>query len=317
MIQFEGMVDFQYLPESKEKLSFSPYIFSRFDKEFSYKFKENPQSLDVTIQKQDGTIEKKKKIVNAPSKTKTILQTQFDIPFHPPNPPNRTKEIEEFDKVLNNLFEKREIWSFRALKTQCLSEYERRKLKSLIGYHAFYILNGPFRALWCKYGVNPSLDSKYAKYQNIDLRVPPNLREKIQGKEKSNPSKPTRMKKENTPYNEDLIDFVFDDIPQQYQVYYQLCDIPLYSFQELMDDKNEECDKVSGWFSKGTLDKMRELLKKKLELWLEKGIDGDQDIFSATKLFRNIEKDQEVIGNDQEIENPEIEVLQDEMEEIE
>uniref|UniRef100_A0A914RT54 Transcription factor IIIC subunit 5 HTH domain-containing protein n=2 Tax=Ascarididae TaxID=6250 RepID=A0A914RT54_PAREQ len=40
-------------------------------------------------------------------------------------------------------------------------------LKSLLQKYAFYILNGPWGRLWCRFGYDPRIDPKAKMYQSV------------------------------------------------------------------------------------------------------------------------------------------------------
>ena len=109
---------------------------------------------------------------------------------------------------------------------------------------------GPWRTTWIKYGINPRLDSKFAKYQIIDFRIPIEIREFMQLEKAQIPTKPLRGSKGDVNTIDNFLHrnsmkndfhFIFDSIPDKAQNYYQLCDIALKSFQKLIKKSSKIC----------------------------------------------------------------------------
>ncbi len=58
-------------------------------------------------------------------------------------------------KKLQKLFDERPLWSRTALSCHLGSNFTKERMKQLLSYVAFYWLNGPWRALWNRFGYDP------------------------------------------------------------------------------------------------------------------------------------------------------------------
>ena len=67
------------------------------------------------------------------------------------------------------LFNQRPIWSRSALVCHLSNELKRERLNKILPYFAFYWLNGPWRALWNRYGFDPRQKPEGKMYEFIYL----------------------------------------------------------------------------------------------------------------------------------------------------
>ena len=63
--------------------------------------------------------------------------------------------VERLLEELRELFRERPMWSRTALVCHLSTEIKNEKLKQFLPYVAFYWLNGPWRALWNRFGYDP------------------------------------------------------------------------------------------------------------------------------------------------------------------
>lgn len=196
----------------------------------------------------------------------------------------------EIKRRLDNLFEERPIWTRNALlgRLKC----ERGRIKHSLPCTAYYFTNGPWRALWVKFGYNPRKDPASKIYQIMDLRINPNIPindKKIRRRQAyySLPNKNTQNQQRVATINTDCLADISKDetndiddtddekikllayeyfpgeLPTYRQCFYQLCDIHLDSVQKLIhqnDGHEEICQEKDGWCVLGTLEKCRELI---------------------------------------------------------
>lgn len=198
----------------------------------------------------------------------------------------------EVKEKLDALFNERPIWTRNALigRLKC----ERSKLKHALPCTAYYFTNGPWRALWVKFGYDPRKDSASKIYQIMDLRINPNIpindhRNKRRQTYYTLPNKSIQNQQRvatiNTEWlaptvkdehedddeveeDEDKIkllayEYFPGELPTYRQCFYQLCDIHLESVQELIhqnDGQEDFCHEKDGWCISGTLEKCRELI---------------------------------------------------------
>ncbi|XP_005990686.1 general transcription factor 3C polypeptide 5 isoform X2 [Latimeria chalumnae] len=73
------------------------------------------------------------------------------------------------EEHLKKLFERRPVWSRNALKANI--EIHPEKLKMLLPSIAYYMLTGPWRSMWVRFGYDPRKDPKAKIYQVLDFRI--------------------------------------------------------------------------------------------------------------------------------------------------
>ncbi|XP_035753520.1 general transcription factor 3C polypeptide 5, partial [Egretta garzetta] len=76
------------------------------------------------------------------------------------------KKVEE---ELRKLFEVRPVWSRNAVKANISVHPD--KLKLLLPYLAYYMLTGPWRSLWVRFGYDPRKHPEAKIYQVLDFRI--------------------------------------------------------------------------------------------------------------------------------------------------
>lgn len=294
-ISFNGLSDFQYKMQPGQfstEFLHPPVIFSRVDKEKEYFFKENPGSHLSKTKNQEGedeetrTIKKPKRKVVAPD---TRMVDDFELPKKPD-----IKAIDEpFDKILADMFEKRPIWTVRALKAHCHNSREVKLLKKLLPRHGYSLSKGPWRSAWVAWDIDPRESSSYSIYQIIDVRVPRQLKDKIQHKKGTNPVNPVRTenrkegllqsteKEDEIP--DDSADYYFDHIPTQLQNVYQLCDVPLKKIISIAGSPQDSFDYTAGWYSESQIKKMLSIVKEILTEWINQSVNQD-DIETTSRV---------------------------------
>lgn len=197
----------------------------------------------------------------------------------------------EVKKRLDILFEERPIWTRNALVGHL--KCERSKLKHSLPCTAYYFTNGPWRALWVRFGYDPRKDPSSKIYQIMDLRINPNIpinesKNKRRQTYYTLPNKSTQnvqraatintewfasTSKDESVEDEDYEDedkrnllayeYFPGELPTYRQCFYQLCDIHLESVQKLVhqnDGQEDYCHEKEGWCLPGTLEKCRELI---------------------------------------------------------
>ncbi|KFM75833.1 General transcription factor 3C polypeptide 5, partial [Stegodyphus mimosarum] len=193
----------------------------------------------------------------------------------------------EVQKRLQVLFNnERPIWTRNALLS--LLKCDRGRLKHALPCTAYYFTNGPWRALWVKFGYNPRKDPASKIYQIMDLRISPNVpiddsKSKRKPAYYALPNKSNQNQQRVATINTNYLmpaskdDEMMDDnksksytyeyfpgkLPTLRQCFFQLCDIHLESVQKLVhqnDGREETCHEKDGWCELGVLEKCRELI---------------------------------------------------------
>ncbi|XP_067328086.1 general transcription factor 3C polypeptide 5 isoform X2 [Anolis sagrei] len=73
------------------------------------------------------------------------------------------------EEELQKLFEVRPVWSRNAVKANISIHPD--KLKFLLPYLAYYMLTGPWRSLWVRFGYDPRKHPEAKVYQVLDFRI--------------------------------------------------------------------------------------------------------------------------------------------------
>ncbi|XP_062815692.1 general transcription factor 3C polypeptide 5 isoform X2 [Anolis carolinensis] len=73
------------------------------------------------------------------------------------------------EEELRELFEVRPVWSRNAVKANISLHPD--KLKFLLPYLAYYMLTGPWRSLWVRFGYDPRKHPEAKVYQVLDFRI--------------------------------------------------------------------------------------------------------------------------------------------------
>ncbi|XP_074066913.1 general transcription factor 3C polypeptide 5 isoform X1 [Macrotis lagotis] len=202
--KFQGMSDFQYLaihteagckntsmydkvlmlkPEKEEffnqelPLYIPPPIFSRLDTPVDYFYRPETQHREgynnppVSGENLIGLSRARR-----PHNAIFVNFEDDEVPMKPleaavqtwkrlcTNPIDRKMEEE-----LRKLFEIRPIWSRNAVKANISVHPD--KLKVLLPYVAYYMITGPWRSLWIRYGYDPRKNPEAKIYQVLDFRI--------------------------------------------------------------------------------------------------------------------------------------------------
>eukprot|EP00794_Sanderia_malayensis_P015747 gene15747-17336_t len=334
--KFTSLVDYQYLTpkemqnafsqvstsqlmDEKQPLHMVPAIFSRIDMQGSYNYqpeiskrpgtKSNPLHSQNLPDEEDWKRESDSRIrKKRPSEALAAIFNSEDVPKEPGA---QCKEVFEAmhkrftwvdDEIvkLNKLFEERPLWSRTALYCHLGSKFTKERMKQLLSYVAFYWLNGPWRALWNRFGYDPRKHPDSKIYQICDFRV------RDRSSKRDNPVLPLRSSKlcslpvqlhrykktavsvdqedggeakdnekfippEDLPYT-----FHANKLPRARQIMYQLCDIyddDVKQIIALNDGQEKDCTEKDGWFPAGVISKIRACMVKKVEVLINKELE--------------------------------------------
>ncbi|TRY95146.1 hypothetical protein DNTS_003854 [Danionella cerebrum] len=342
--KFQGMVDFQYLashsnpdgaqeslydkiilrkPETKDyydrpvHLFLPPAIFSRMDTPVDYNYRPDVfHNKDLAAQ----TNPLKDHLI-APNRTRRPNNAIF-INFEDKNIPMEPLE--------GALFEKRPIWSRNAVKANVSIHPE--KMKHLLPYVAYYMITGPWRSLWIRFGYDPRKTTEAKIYQVLDFRIRYGMKRgfvEMPVKSKRSTYHYTRSttinrtvpqpasvndiaaeatsSSGNTPASakyllkESVYTFRKGTLPPYRQMFYQLCDLDVQK-QDLIhknDGKEDVCDEKDGWCLPQTADQLRNIISK----MIHKHIQPSQPVTLRTKRARPkrlVRKDEDDDDSDEE-----------------
>ncbi|XP_068104926.1 general transcription factor 3C polypeptide 5 [Hyperolius riggenbachi] len=329
--KFQGMSDFQYLafssgsdgsrislydkvifkkPEKEEffqeelPLYIPPPIFSRLDNPVDYYYRPNINHRDgyqpphLSSENLIGLSRARR-----PHNAIFVNFEDGDVPSepHPAAVKNWrklcTNPIESgMEQDMKKLFTIRPIWSRNAIKANISVHPD--KLKLLLPYVAYYMLTGPWRSLWVRFGYDPRKNPEAKIYQVLDFRIrcgmkygyAPNEMPVKAKRSTYNYSLPITLKKptpqvlsmqdlthghgsstspaKTTPSNKYKLKesvYVFRDgsLPPYRQMFYQFCDLHVDSLQEIIkrnDGQEAECTERDGWCPLKTSEQLRDCM---------------------------------------------------------
>ncbi|XP_071430241.1 general transcription factor 3C polypeptide 5 isoform X3 [Pithys albifrons albifrons] len=199
------------------------------------------------------------------------------------------------EEELRKLFEVRPVWSRNAVKANISVHPD--KLKLLLPYVAYYMLTGPWRSLWVRFGYDPRKHPEAKIYQVLDFRIrcgmkygyAPNDMPVKAKRSTYNYSLPITLKKQvghtvgvhdlkqglgtagasgakKPPFSkyklkESIYIFREGALPPYRQMFYQLCDLNVESLQKIIhrnDGSESECTERDGWCLPKTSDDLRD-----------------------------------------------------------
>ncbi|XP_072096484.1 general transcription factor 3C polypeptide 5 [Mobula birostris] len=206
------------------------------------------------------------------------------------------------EEELKALFEVRPIWSRNAVKSNINIHPE--KLKLLLPFVAYYMLTGPWRSLWVRFGYDPRKDPKAKIYQVLDFRLrcstkhgymPSDMPVKAK-RSTFNYSLPITISKPapqvvsiqdltkgskvlNLPQRkistlsgyklkESAYIFREDTLPPYRQMFYQLCDLDVESLKKIIHrnkGKETTCNERDGWCLPKTSDELRDRMSNMIK----------------------------------------------------
>ncbi|KAG1688210.1 General transcription factor 3C polypeptide 5 [Nymphon striatum] len=325
--KFKNVFDFQYLPmtssgvsrksnldnffpnsiktdstffKSPASLFIMPPIFSRLETPQNYQFRRQPISRDETGQENPLNIASFEEVVLKVGNLKTTFLSHADP--HSVEVINKDVLKNDRENVIEK-FEARPIWSRNALLA--ILKIDRTKLKIILPALAYYVITGPWRGLWIKFGYDPKKHPEAKSWQTVDFRTRQTYRGQTlstsykrislehtlpNAKTKSKPTYSVVIPSSENVGNESFAfpsgekvlgaddeelgyKFKSGRVPPFRQMLYQLCDIEIDEVQKSIEqDKPEEpdiCHSRTGWSSSGFLANCRNLMNKTIEQHME------------------------------------------------
>ncbi|XP_026543084.1 general transcription factor 3C polypeptide 5 [Notechis scutatus] len=198
---------------------------------------------------------------------------------------------------LKKLFELRPVWSRNAVKANISVHPD--KLKLLLPYLAYYMLTGPWRSLWVRFGYDPRKHPEAKIYQVLDFRIrcgmkygyTPNDMPVKAKRSTYNYSLPITLKKPGNhglgiqdlkqglstsgtsgakspvmskyKLKDSIYTFEEGSLPPYRQMFYQLCDLKVESLQKIIhrnDNMEAACTERDGWCLPKTNDELRDTM---------------------------------------------------------
>ncbi|XP_055988838.1 general transcription factor 3C polypeptide 5 [Sorex fumeus] len=203
----------------------------------------------------------------------------------------------EAEEELRKLFDVRPVWSRNAVKANLSIHPD--KLKVLLPFLAYYMITGPWRSLWIRFGYDPRKDPAAKMYQVLDFRIrcgmkygytPNDLPVKAK-RSTCNYSLPITVRKTasqlvtvqdlkqglgpsgaasarksaSSKYKLKDSVYIFRDgaLPPYRQMFYQLCDLNVEELQKIIrrnDGTETSCTERDGWCLPKTGDDLRDAM---------------------------------------------------------
>ncbi|KAI6649369.1 General transcription factor 3C polypeptide 5 [Oopsacas minuta] len=204
---------------------------------------------------------------------------KFEEPSVPTVPRKQVKQKEYLLPLLEKLFEERPIWSRVAL--HCKTGADSGSLRSALSSIAYHFSSGPWKYCWIKFGIDPRVLPKYKWFQIVECKITRLKHARSKVLQASDHSFTTSLIEEtvsrdmsssrvvrehvNNPISYLLTQ---DTTAQTARLSYQIIDIELDSVRELVhinDGKETVCTKETGWFPTEVQDKIRSIIKYKLD----------------------------------------------------
>ncbi|CAB1332806.1 unnamed protein product [Coregonus sp. 'balchen'] len=175
------------------------------------------------------------------------------------------------EEQLKKMFESRPIWSGYAVKANL--DIHPDKLKLLLPIVAYYMVTGPWRSLWVRFGYDPCKTPEAKKYQVLDFRIRCSTKHVPQAANVTDlpPEGPAGGRSANiTRYQLKDSSYIFRDgtLPPHRQMFYQLCDLDVESIRNVIsrnDGQEKECDERDGWCLSHTSDDLRDIMSSMIK----------------------------------------------------
>ncbi|KAK0424667.1 hypothetical protein QR680_008780 [Steinernema hermaphroditum] len=257
-----------------------PYLYSRY----------NTPSTKILCRETDFSEEKQAKRsgghgINLRMERKSLAITvRIDEDFPSAPTPEAVQDAdfrcknEEPHKVIKMMFDERPMWTKVAIL--CRTGLDEPQLKYLLQKYAFYVQNGAWGRLWCKFGYDPRTKIESAPYQTLMVsfrqhgKIPEKVRLKVAGDrtlagttaESSEVFAHLPIVQEQPKLGPDDHLYIPGTLPKLRQMWYSLCDVNLPIAEEALKRssfaRGDRADHTSGWFSAELLDSVRRAIKE-------------------------------------------------------
>ncbi|KAJ8286299.1 hypothetical protein GJAV_G00036870 [Gymnothorax javanicus] len=372
--KFQGMADFQYLavhtetdgsqtslydkillckPEKKEffhkevPLFIPPPIFSRLDTPVDYYYRPDIQHREgyvPPVVSRENLIGQSR--ARRPHNAIFVAFEEKDVPSEPLEPAVQNwrrlcihPSDDRLEEDIKQMFERRPIWSRNAVKANL--DIQPDKLKLLLPFVAYYMLTGPWRSLWVRFGYDPRKTPEAKIYQVLDFRIrcgvkhglspndmpvkakrstlnyslpitvnktvpqPASVQEIVQEGDQPmvRKSVPPRYKQKESSYI-----FREGTLPPYRQMFYQLCDLEVESIQKRVhqnDGKEEECNERDGWCPPRTADELRDIISAMIKQMIRSQRPAPVPSTSRRKTATRSRSNQELDNEEEEQEEEE------------
>uniref|UniRef100_A0A914ZJH1 Transcription factor IIIC subunit 5 HTH domain-containing protein n=1 Tax=Parascaris univalens TaxID=6257 RepID=A0A914ZJH1_PARUN len=280
--------------DMRTPLFLPPYQFSRY----------NTPSAKILSRELDFSLEKMKRKSGGHGQSLRMERKALSVTVHADEefPKAPTEEAirdanlrcknEEPHRLLQELFEERPMWTRIAILRR--TGLEDFLLKSLLQKYAFYILNGPWGRLWCRFGYDPRIDPKAKMYQSVMVtfrqhsKIPERQRLKVNTERvlPSSLSSSTPVPYMSVPFGQaaiETIDYGYSpgQLPRVRQMWYCICDVRLPLAEEIVRKEyfaqGDRADDQHGWLPPDAIDRIREAIKEDVKK-VSQQLDEDEEV---------------------------------------
>ncbi|KAJ8260686.1 hypothetical protein COCON_G00164090 [Conger conger] len=372
--KFQGMGDFQYLavhteadgsqtslydkillrkPEKKEffhkevPLYIPPPIFSRLDNPVDYYYRPD-------IQHREGYIPQVVSHENLIGQSRARRpHNAIFVAFEDKDAPSEPLEAAvhnwrklcmhpsdiRTEKEIVQMFERRPIWSRNAVKANL--DIQPDKLKLLLPYVAYYMLTGPWRSLWVRFGYDPRKHPEAKIYQVLDFRIRCGTKHgyslndmPVKAKRSTlnyslpitvnkavpqaasvreitlDGDQPTGRKPASPRYKLKEPAYIFREgtLPPYRQMFYQFCDLDVESIKKLIhqnDGQEEECNERDGWCLPRTADELRDIMSAMIKQNIRSRRPAPAPSMSSSRVAAHAHSSRDVESGEEEDEDDE------------
>jgi general transcription factor 3C polypeptide 5 (transcription factor C subunit 1) len=245
---------------------------------FNYNYEQNPGIIDQGLDEEGET-----RLINRQGRNKFsyghfIHHDAFPAPDRPTRFDGEAQKVpESLMKQLRDALSERPVWTRRAIVNQVRGNYTESVLKVALQLMGYQFRGGPFRDAIVKYGVDPRHDPKYRQYQTLSFKLAKNL----VGSTKLPWQMIRRGQVKSYTKNEDPNSHIWDG--ESYSTdgkLWQICDITDPFIVEMISNApyRSECDlSESGWFLRGTWQKIKAAMKTKMIAITKDRLGSDSD----------------------------------------
>ncbi|KAI1819161.1 hypothetical protein F4861DRAFT_528025 [Xylaria intraflava] len=245
---------------------------------FNYNYEQNPGIVDQGLDEEGET-----RLVNRQGRNKFsyghfIHHDAFPAPDRPTRMDGEAQKIpDSLIQQLRDAMEKRPVWTRRAIVNQVRGTYTESILKVALQLMGYQFRGGPFRDAIVKYGIDPRYDPKYRKYQTLSFKLAKNL----VGSTKVPWQTIRRGQVKSYTKNDDPTSHIWDG--ESYSTdgkLWQICDITDPFMVDIIANApvRSECDlSESGWFQRGTWQKIKAAMKAKMIAITKDRLGSDND----------------------------------------
>ncbi|KAJ5919625.1 RNA polymerase III transcription factor subunit [Penicillium verhagenii] len=280
---------------------------------FVYMYRQNPGVKQ--------TLDESGRIVTENIQKPTIIRTHLiahDIAEVPSKPQEGLQPIQTLEVTLRRviefiteIFEKRPIWTRRALRNFLQSDEQRYLLRLAIPYVGYIFRAGPWRDAIIKLGVDPRKSPEYRDYQTFMFRIMPG--ESDIGRDHGGNVRRDRYTRVDPETRIDIPDsrdsYIFTGrlpLHKDGRIW-MACDITdpilkglLYPPEESHTEPHvrETCEIISdGWFGSGTMGKLKIIMRSKIACLME-GYEPDDADYMKVAAFPNfVDTEEDVVAN--------------------